>query len=164
MGIHIISTEDALLGCRQAGRCCPPALVVSASVSDREFGSVETRCFEVSLKGFGRAPTRAQVVVGMLTLRERAARAAVVLGAGLALAVIALPIPLVHLILVPGALLLGITLAAIRVGQREIFRSAEGVCPYCGARQRLGLAGRVFRLPREVFCSNCQRALDLGGD
>jgi hypothetical protein len=165
MGIHIISDGMTQFGVGKPARAvrsdtggqCIPGL-------EREFASVETRSVEVSLKGFGRAPTRAQVVIGTLTLRERGARAAVALGAGLALAVIALPIPLVHLILVPGALLLGISFAAIRVGQREVFRSAEGVCPYCGARQRLGLAGRAFRLPREVFCGNCQRALDLGGD
>jgi hypothetical protein len=77
-------------------------------------------------------------------------------------AAVALPIPLVHLVLVPGALLLGIIFGAIRLGHREIFSSAEGACPFCGTRQRLGLAGRVFRLPREVFCRNCRRALDLG--
>jgi hypothetical protein len=75
---------------------------------------------------------------------------------------IALPIPLVHLVLVPGALLLGIILGMIRLGQREIFSLAEGDCPFCGTHQRLGLAGRVFRLPRRVFCRNCQKELDLG--
>lgn len=82
-------------------------------------------------------------------------------GLGVGVAVIALPIPLVHLVLVPGGLLLGVILAAIRLGQREIFGSAEGACPFCGTPQRLGLAGRVFRLPRKVFCRNCQRALNL---
>jgi hypothetical protein len=125
---------------------------------------MDTRSLTVSLKGFGCAPTEAQVVVETLTLRERVARAAMVLGGGLALAVVALPIPLVHFVLVPGALFLGLTIAGIRLGQREVFWSAEGACPFCGTRQRLGLAGRVFRLPREVFCRNCQRALDLGGD
>jgi hypothetical protein len=103
-------------------------------------------------------------MVETLTLRERVTRAAIGLGAGIAIALIALPIPLVHLVLVPGALLLGFTLALIRLGQREIIRSAEGTCPYCGTRQRLGVAGRVFRLPREVHCSHCRRSLGLGGD
>jgi hypothetical protein len=102
------------------------------------------------------------VVVEHLTLQARLARAAAAGGAGLALALIALPIPLVHFVLVPAALLLGITFGAIRLKQQEIFSSAEGACPFCGTRQWLGLAGRVFRLPRRVFCSNCQRELDLG--
>jgi hypothetical protein len=121
-----------------------------------------TRTLTVPLKGFGRPPTDAEVVVQTLTLKARLARSATVLGAGLVVAAIALPIPLVHFVLVPGAVLLGITFGALRLWHREIFSSAEGPCPFCGTRQRLGLAGRVFRLPREVFCRNCQRALDLG--
>jgi hypothetical protein len=125
---------------------------------------LETHPLEASLKGFGAAPTPAQVVVAKLSLRDRVGRAALMLGGGVAVALVALPIPLVHLVLVPGALLVGVTLAALRVRQREIFRSAEGACPFCGTRQRLGLAGRVFRLPRQVHCRNCQRPLDLEGE
>jgi hypothetical protein len=123
---------------------------------------LSTRSLTVPLTGFGAEPAEALVVVESLPLRARLARAGAVGGAGLALALIALPIPLVHFVLVPGALLLGIILGGIRLGQQEIFASAEGACPFCGTRQRLGLAGRVFRLPRRVFCSNCQRELDLG--
>jgi len=123
-----------------------------------------TRSLTVPLKGFGSAPTQAEVIVETLTLRARVARAASVAGAGLVLALIALPIPLVHFVLVPAALLLGLTFGAIRLRHREIFASAEGTCPFCGTRQRLGLAGRVFRLPRRVFCNNCRRELDLGRD
>jgi hypothetical protein len=123
-----------------------------------------TRSLTVPLAGFGCAPTEAQVTVESLTLRARLARSGAMAGAGLALALIALPIPLVHFVLVPGALLLGVTFGAIRLAQREIFASAEGSCPYCGTRQRLGLAGRVFRLPRRVFCTSCRRELDLGRD
>jgi hypothetical protein len=123
---------------------------------------MSTRSLTVPLTGFGCPPTEAQVVVEHLTLQARLARAGMAGGAGLALALIALPIPLVHFVLVPAALLLGITFGVVRLKQQEIFSSAEGVCPFCGTRQRLGLAGRVFRLPRRVFCSNCQRELDLG--
>jgi chromate transport protein ChrA len=95
---------------------------------------------------------------------QRLRRAAVALGLAAALALVALPIPLVHFVLVPAALLLGLIFAALRLNQREIIRSAEGSCPYCSTHQRLGLAGRVFRLPREVFCSRCGRPLDLDRD
>jgi hypothetical protein len=123
---------------------------------------VTTRDLAVPLKGFGQPATEAQVVVEILTLRTRLARGGAAVAGGLALALVALPIPLVHLVLVPGAILLGIGLGVLRMGQREIFSLAEGTCPFCGTRQRLGLAGRVFRLPRTVYCSNCQRELDLG--
>jgi hypothetical protein len=112
---------------------------------------VTTRSLEVPLKGFGAAPSRAELVIESLRLKDRMRRAA-------------LPIPLVHFVLVPGALVLGLVAGALRLNQREIIRSAEGSCPYCGTPQRLGLAGRVFRLPREVFCDKCRRPLDLGAD
>ena len=123
-----------------------------------------TRSLEVPLKGFGASPTHAALVVESLTPVERLKRAGIALVGGGVLALIALPIPLVHFVLVPGALVIGMVVAAIRLGQREIIRSAEGSCPYCGTPQRLGLAGRVFRLPREVFCDHCRRPLDLGAE
>src|SRR3954468_9324130 len=125
---------------------------------------VNTQSLEVPLKGFGASPTQAQLVVDDLTTGQRIRRAGLAFAAGAALALIALPIPLVHFVLVPGALLLGLIFAGLRLKQREIFRSAQGSCPYCGTSQRLGLAGRVFRLPREVFCNNCRRPLDLAAD
>ena len=123
---------------------------------------MNTRSLTVALTGFGIPPTQATVVVARLTLRERVARSARVVGAGLIAALIALPIPLVHFVFVPGAVLTGLTLGVIRAQQREIFESAEGPCPYCGTAQRLGLAGRTYRLPRVVHCHNCGRQLDLG--
>jgi hypothetical protein len=125
---------------------------------------MNTRSLTVPLTGFGCAPTEATLVVALLTLRERAARSARVVGAGLVAALIALPIPLVHFVFVPGAVITGLTLGILRVRQREIFQSAEAACPYCGTAQRLGLAGRAFRLPRVVHCHNCGRRLDLGLD
>jgi hypothetical protein len=123
---------------------------------------METRSLEVPLTGFGCAPTEARIVVEHLTPRERLKRAATVLGAGVVAALIALPIPLVHFLFVPGALLAGVVLAAIRMRQHDVFRSAEASCPYCGSEQRLGLAGKVFRLPRAVHCHSCHRSLELG--
>jgi DNA-directed RNA polymerase subunit RPC12/RpoP len=125
---------------------------------------MNTRSLTVPLTGFGCAPTEATLVVALLTLRERVARSARVVGAGLIAALVALPIPVVHFVFVPGAVLTGLTLGILRVQQREIFESAEAACPYCGTAQRLGLAGRAFRLPRVVHCHNCGRQLDLGLD
>jgi hypothetical protein len=121
-----------------------------------------TRPLSATLKGFGCAPTPAAIVIESLELRQRLTRAGTVAGLGLAAALVALPIPLVHFIFVPGAILAGLVLGARRLGQREIFWSAEGTCPCCGARQKLGLAGRAFRLPREIHCGTCGRTLDLG--
>jgi hypothetical protein len=136
--------------------------LTSTQLISRDFSVMTTRTLDVPLKGFGSVPTEARIVVERLDLRKRILRGAAMFAGGLALALVALPIPLVHFVLVPGALLLGAGLGAIRMAQREIFSVAEGTCPFCGTRQRLGLAGRVFRLPRRVHCRNCHRELDLG--
>jgi hypothetical protein len=125
---------------------------------------MSTRALTASLKGFGAPPTAAEVVVEHLTPRRRLTRAGTVAGLGLLAAAIALPIPLVHFVLVPGSLLLGAILGGMRLSQREIFQSAEGPCPFCGTRQRLGLAGKTFRLPRRANCVSCGRELDLEED
>ena len=78
----------------------------------------------------------------------------------LSAALIAIPIPIVHFILVPGALLVGAVLALIRLGQAEIFRTAKGRCPFCGKEQSFSVMGR-FKLPKKLYCSSCQRQLLL---
>jgi hypothetical protein len=71
---------------------------------------------------------------------------------------VALPIPIIHLFLVPGALLLGLMLSARRLGQAQVFRRVEGRCPVCGAQQAFSIMG-PFRLPRQMHCGHCHRAL-----
>ena len=126
-----------------------------------EVGSSERRELSAVLRGFGTAPTTATVVVDRLTSRDRMLRAAAAVGIGIAAAAIALPIPIVHFVLVPGSLLLGLVIGLVRLSQRDVVHRAEGTCPFCGTAQRLGLAGKPFRLPRRVHCSSCGRELDL---
>jgi hypothetical protein len=123
-----------------------------------------TRSLMVPLSGFGCTPTQAHVTVAQLSAGQRFARAGTVAAAGLGAALLALPIPLVHFIFVPAALIGGLVAGALRLRQREIFERAEAPCPYCGSAQRLGLAGRKFGLPRKVHCRACGRSLELGRD
>ena len=120
-----------------------------------------TETVHARLRGFGVPPTSSTIVVEHLGLSRRLARAAVALALGVAAAAVARPIPIVHFVLVPGSLLLGLVFAGTRLTQRDVVRSAEGSCPFCGTRQWLGLAGRRFRLPRRVHCESCGRELDL---
>ena len=121
---------------------------------------MEVRRLELPLKGFGEPPTAATVELIVLTPAERLKRAAVLFGVFLLVALVALPVPIVHLFLVPGALLLGLMLSARRLGQVEIFRRVEGRCPFCGTQQAFSIMG-PFRLPRQVHCAHCQHALSI---
>jgi hypothetical protein len=121
---------------------------------------VEVHSIELPLKGFGAPATPAQVEYYTLSKVDRLKRAGMILGAGIVAAVIFIPVPLVHLIVVPGALVLGFILALVRLQQGEIFRSVAGRCPFCGSEQRFTALGR-FRIPKTLNCSSCQRQLVL---
>ena len=121
---------------------------------------METRTLELRLRGFGAEPRPALIELDILSAAERAKRAAMTFGAGLLAALIALPIPLVHFVFVPGALATGAALGAMRLRQQEIFRNARGSCPYCGAEQRFTVLGR-FKLPKKLHCESCHQQLIL---
>jgi hypothetical protein len=121
---------------------------------------MQTRSLELPLRGLGAQPRTARVEVGVLDPTDRLKRAGIAVGAGVAVALIAVPIPIVHLVLVPGALLVGLVLGARRLGQGQTFRGGAGACPYCGTQQEFTIVGR-FRLPKTVYCSSCQRELFL---
>jgi hypothetical protein len=121
---------------------------------------MEVRSVDLPLKGFGAPSTSAHIELLDLSLTDRLKRAAIIFGLGVALALIALPIPLVHFVLVPAALLLGGVLALIRLRQKQIFHSVQGNCPFCGTHQRFSIMGK-FKLPKQINCGSCQRQLLL---
>ncbi len=123
---------------------------------------MEVRLLELPLRAFGAESTAAHVELDVLTPADRFKRAAKILGISLVAALIALPIPLVHFVLVPGALVAGIVLSGVRLRQGEIFRSASGRCPYCATEQSFMVMGR-FRLPKQLHCKACHRQLMLEG-
>lgn len=121
---------------------------------------MNVRTVDMPLKGFGAPASGAQVEVAVLDPADRIKRAGTVVAVFVLVAVGAIPIPLVHFVLVPGALLLGIGLGANRLRQREIFRRVEGRCPFCGTQQSFSVMG-TFRIPKTLHCGNCQRELEL---
>ena len=121
------------------------------------------RTLDLRLHGFGAPTAPARAEVAELAPADRVKRAAVVFGAFVAVAIVALPIPIVHLLLVPGALVLAFVLGALRLRENAIFRDVSGRCPFCGTEQHFSLFGR-FRLPKDVHCTNCGRKLTLEED
>ncbi len=116
------------------------------------------RRLEVPLKGWGAEPSRAVITTTQLAPAARLKRAATIFGLCLLLALIFLPIPLVHLGAVPAAVIAAFVLGGMRLTQGEIFKSAHGNCPFCGTEQDFPLYGR-FKLPKSVACNHCHRDL-----
>src|SRR4051812_6343300 len=77
---------------------------------------MEVRSMQGSLRGFGAKSTVAHIELNSLSLPDRVKRAATIFGLGVVMALIAIPIPLVHFVLVPGALLAGAVLAIAQIG------------------------------------------------
>lgn len=121
---------------------------------------MELREIPVQVKGFGAPPTAAVVDIAVLSGADRLKRAGMIFGISLAVALIAIPIPLVHFVLVPGALVAGFVLAGNRLAQSEIFQRVVGKCPFCGTEQTFPIMGK-FRLPKAAHCSNCGRELSV---
>jgi len=121
---------------------------------------MDVRSLELPLRAFGVEPGHARVELGALSQADRLRRAGAMLGIGLAISIIAIPIPLVHLVLVPGGVVLGLLFGLMRLNQREVFRRVEGSCPVCDTRQTFTVMG-TFRLPKKLFCASCHRELSL---
>lgn len=115
---------------------------------------------ELPLTGFGTEPTTAQVELDILSRGDRFKRSAAILGISVVAALIALPIPLVHFVFVPGALVVGAVMAIARLRQGQIFRSVRGCCPFCAAEQSFTVLGR-FTLPKRLYCEACHQQLVL---
>jgi hypothetical protein len=77
---------------------------------------MRSRSLDLPLRAAGAAPETAQVEIGVLDPGDRLKRAGLALTAGVGVALVALPIPIVHLVLVPGGLILGLGLALRRLG------------------------------------------------
>lgn len=123
---------------------------------------MEVRSLELPLRAFGAEATAARVELDVLSPTDRLKRAGVIIGISLAVAIVAIPIPLVHLVLVPGALVLGVIFSLVKLSQNEIFRTVRGRCPYCAADQSFTVMGR-FKLPKKLYCKSCQQELTLDG-
>jgi hypothetical protein len=119
------------------------------------------RQLSLPLSGFGTPPSRAEVEVGSLSTGERLRRAAIapVIGLGVSLAVI--PIPIVHFAVPPVALVTGVVMGIRRALQSEIITRATGACPFCGAQQTLGLTDTPYRMPRELKCHSCLKPFTI---
>ena len=114
----------------------------------------------VTLEVFGATPVRATAVVRHRSFASRLGRAGVGLGIAWLLAFPAIFLPVLHFVLVPGFVIGGVVLAAVRLREDCTLARVEGTCPRCRAALDVTPGGR-FRLPRSVQCPHCKNTLTL---
>jgi len=112
------------------------------------------------LTGYSGNATRGTVTVISFDQKARTRRALKALGTFWACAVGSVFIPVAHFLLVPGFFIFAIFQFFQRLGTPELGKGATGICPDCGAEQKLDLPPR-WKVPQQVTCKNCQRGLQL---
>jgi len=75
-------------------------------------------------------------------------------------AVIALPIPVAHLVLVPGFFIAGPVLAYSRIKMKEAKEKVIGICPRHNAEITIKLEN-TDTIPKYTYCPDCQGAIQI---
>lgn len=120
-----------------------------------------TREAHLPMTGWGSPTTEATLTIATLTARDRLKRGIMAPLIGLGIAIMVVPIPVVHFMVPPLALIGGIVLGFRRAGTREVILSAHGPCPFCGTNQTLGLNGSAYHMPRNLSCRSCRKTFSI---
>ena len=115
----------------------------------------------VTVEIFGAPPTEGVATVLSRSFGSRMRRAVLALGATWLLALPAIFFPVLHFVLVPGLIIAGMVLGAVRLREDRTLARLRGTCPRCGMALDLAPGGR-FRLPRSAQCVHCKNQLTLG--
>lgn len=76
-------------------------------------------------------------------------------------AFVCLPIPVLHMVLVPTMLLLSGVMGYATSKKKILLEWPEAKCPECGAAIP-GEEGAVEELPLRIYCSSCRNQLSIG--
>ncbi|MES2305431.1 MAG: hypothetical protein V4558_07980 [Gemmatimonadota bacterium] len=116
-----------------------------------------------TLESAGGAITSAPATLQQFALGDRILRAGGYLLLGVAAAALLIPIPIIHLVGIPLALLIGCVTAARQLARTARLKPVRIACPNCGALNRVGggLGLRTADLPVELNCDSCRRSLTL---
>ena len=93
------------------------------------------------LMAFGARPTRARIVLTGLSPAARLMRGLVALLVFWGGGVLALFVPVAHVVLVPSLLVIGVVAALRRARQTRKVVAVYGVCPRCLAEQQFAVSG-----------------------
>ncbi|OGQ23978.1 MAG: hypothetical protein A2138_11860 [Deltaproteobacteria bacterium RBG_16_71_12] len=98
--------------------------------------------------------TSAVAVIVERALPARALRASVALAGTWGAALVCVFVPLLHFVLVPSLLLVGLVVAALRLTERRTLQAVRGACPRCAVDRTFEASGR-FKDGRALHCDGC---------
>lgn len=120
---------------------------------------------QVTLVSWSGGPTTtATATIAQSTLGARVVAALKTVGLGLIVAVVLLPVPVIHLAGI-GFLIACLALATWQLRPGPRVRSVEGPCPHCGHEQAywLGLNLGPMHFPKDSSCASCTKTLTIEG-
>ena len=123
-------------------------------------GAPESRERELRAETYGKPPSRVLARVTEFDRAARLRRAASIFFPLLGGALLALPIPAVHLAAVPGLLIAGIVLGIQRLRQTSRLERLAGPCPGCASDQEFPTPARLV-LPLTLRCPSCGEFVKL---
>ena len=91
--------------------------------------------------------------------QERMRRAAIAWGVAWGLALLSVPIPIAHFVLVPGFLIAGPVVGFLRYRRERSTEKLTGACPACGKDFEIVLQGSE-EPPLRTYCPHCQAPLE----
>lgn len=105
--------------------------------------------------------SEAQGAVAHLDQGQRMKRAMKKSGMFVGGALVCLPIPVLHMVLVPTMLLLSVVMGVVTSKKKILVEWPEAKCPECGAAIP-GEEGAVQEFPLRIYCVNCRNQLSIG--
>jgi hypothetical protein len=119
------------------------------------------RNLELKAEVFGHEPTLASARVVELGRKRRVVRALRIALLLLGGALLSLPIPVWHLVGVPGFVIGAVVLGARRLRQTRLVESVSGPCPACHESVEYAVPDSV-RFPEAFPCPVCREFVKLG--
>lgn len=121
------------------------------------------RPVRVTLEAAGGETTSADGVLREFSLLDRTRRALITLGVGLLCVAVLIPIPIIHLLGIPLALIASVVISIRQFSSTARLDPLRMPCPKCGATNRIGggLGLRHPMQPVERMCEDCRRHLQL---
>ena len=109
------------------------------------------------------AITRAAGTLDEFSAADRVKRAAATFAIGVLVAVLFIPIPIIHLLAIPFALIAGTAISIRQSMSVARLRPLRMPCPKCGGTNRVGggVGLRDVATPVERMCDECRRGLQL---
>jgi hypothetical protein len=127
---------------------------------DSTRGAGDARVVPAHLTAFGAPPTPALITVVDLPGAARLRRAAAGLAACWGAAAVAVFLPILHFVLVPGLTVGGIVAAIVLGRQAQRVTEVRGRCPRCSSEERFEAGGRM-QPTRRVDCPRCHTNVTL---